>query len=193
MHSDQHPTPHSVRLIRSLVLAVCLVALGAALGFCQQPRDQVVHSVGWVSSWDEAIERSTNSGLPVMLMFTGSDWCPWSQKLQREVLNSAEFAAWSHRVVLIEVDFPKHVQLPDRTERQNDVLKEWYGEFVTGFPTALFVMPDGHVIGTIGYVEGGPNTWIKRANEVLIESSDKTASVDRPVMQIAQTGMTKIR
>ncbi len=181
-HASLSPLP--VRLFRTFVVATALIAFGAAMGFCDEPtstsrlssakQSTLVHNT-WVSNWPEAVEASKATGKPIMLMFTGSDWCRWCQKLEQEVFNDAEFYRWSDRVIKIRVDFPESVQLPKTQRAQNEVLKKWYSDFVTSYPTCLFVEPNGRVIGTVGYVEGGSTFWIDRAEGVLLDFGDLSA------------------
>ncbi len=187
--NTQHPTtsdpelsPLSVRLFRTLVIATALIAFGAAMGFCDEPvsetdRDFVVTNT-WAADWSDAVSASKATGKPIMLMFTGSDWCPWCQRLEKEVFDDNEFHQWSDRVIKIRVDFPEKHQLSTSLQAQNEVLKKWYSDFVTSYPTCLFVEPNGRVIGTVGYVEGGPTFWIDRAEGVLVDFGDLTASAD---------------
>ena len=43
-----------------------------------------------------------------MLFFTGSDWCGWCIRLQKEVFFKPEFTKWAaENVVLVELDFPR--------------------------------------------------------------------------------------
>ena len=153
------------------------------MGFCQEPPrlqqgqqpQQAIKST-WANSWEEAVKLSKQSGKPIMLQFAGSDWCVWCQRLEQDVLSQPEFVKWSDRVIKLRVDFPANFQLPKREQKQNEVLKEWYGDFVKSYPTCLFIQPDGHVIGTLGYVDGGVKQWINRAEGVLLNMGDLHAS-----------------
>lgn len=180
--ADAPLSPLPVRLFRTFVVATALIVFGAAMGFCDEPttsakQSKLVNNT-WVSNWSEAVEASKATGKPIMLMFTGSDWCHWCQKLEREVFSDADFYQWSDRVIKIRVDFPESQPLPKNQLAQNEVLKNWYSEFVTSYPTCLFVEPNGRVIGTVGYVEGGSTLWIDRAEGVLLDFGDLSAQAD---------------
>ena len=188
MNTQNHTSPEAelsplpVRLFRALVMAAALTAFGASMGFCEEPMTQTSNSKivrnTWVSTWAEAVEVSKATDKPIMLMFTGSDWCLWCQKLEQEVFQRPEFNQWSDRVIKIRIDFPEAYELPKQTTAQNEVLKNWYSDFVTSYPTCLFVEPTGRVIGTTGYVPGGPDFWIDRAEGVLLNFGDLSAQAD---------------
>lgn len=100
--------------------------------------------------------------------FTGSDWCGWCIKLKEEVFDTAEFKKWAkENVVLLEVDFPAKKKLPKNIQQQNDSLQARYK--VKGFPTVLFLTVEGEKVGELGYMEGGPEAWTAKAQEIVTE------------------------
>ena len=188
MNTQNHTSPEAelsplpVRIFRALVVAAVLIAFGASMGFCDEPSPRTstpkIMKNTWVSTWAEAVEASKETGKPIMLMFTGSDWCHWCQKLEHEVFERPGFQQWSNRVIKIRVDFPQGHELPKLVKAQNEVLKNWYADFVESYPTCLFVEPTGRVIGTTGYVAGGTDFWIDRAEGVLLNFGDLSAQAD---------------
>jgi|SRR5690606_40370081 len=108
-----------------------------------------------------------------MLFFTGSDWCGWCIRLQKEVFKTPEFTSWAKdNVVLVELDFPRRKQLAPEIRQQNMQLQQSFG--VQGYPTVWFARAtkkDGKVnfeqLGRTGYVAGGPAAWLGGANQML--------------------------
>ncbi|HPH93730.1 MAG TPA: thioredoxin family protein, partial [Candidatus Cloacimonas sp.] len=45
----------------------------------------------WLTDWNEAMKMSQSYARPVVVDFTGSDWCIWCQKLEEEVFSKDEF------------------------------------------------------------------------------------------------------
>ncbi|HSH65721.1 MAG TPA: thioredoxin family protein [Bacteroidia bacterium] len=127
----------------------------------------------WHTNLNEAIQLSEQTKKPLLLFFTGSDWCGWCIRLQNEVLRKPEFAAWAKdHVVLVEVDFPRRKQLPPETQKQNGELQQFFG--VHAYPTVWFVnanKKDDKIIfsklGSTGYLEGGPSAWLNAANQII--------------------------
>ena len=108
-----------------------------------------------------------------MLFFTGSDWCGWCIRLQKEVLKTPEFAKWAkENVVLVELDYPRKApQTPD-LRKQNGELQMSFG--IQGYPTVVFAKvtekkgkANFEEIGRTGYVAGGPSAWLAGANGFL--------------------------
>lgn len=128
----------------------------------------------WLTSMDKAMEISTKEKKPIMLFFTGSDWCGWCMRLQKEVFFKPEFVKWAkEKVVLVELDFPRKKQLDPALQQQNYGLQNALK--VQGYPTIWFITAekkaDGNVnlsqLGSTGYVAGGPEAWLTGANQIL--------------------------
>jgi len=79
----------------------------------------------WLTSWDAAAKQSKATGRPILMDFTGSDWCIWCKRLKSEVFDTDEFKKWaSQKVVLLEVDFPQSVPQLASVKAQNAKLKK---------------------------------------------------------------------
>lgn len=127
----------------------------------------------WETNLEKASQVAMKTKKPLLLFFTGSDWCGWCIRLQNEVLKTPEFAAWAkENVVLVEVDFPRRSpQLPE-IQKQNMELQQIFE--VRGYPTIWITNPtkvDGKInldkLGSTGYVAGGPSKWLEGANQIL--------------------------
>jgi protein disulfide-isomerase len=94
--------------------------------------------------------------------FTGSDWCPWCIKFDKEVLDTPEFQEYAAKnVVLVKLDFPHKLVQGDDLKKANAALKTQYD--VHGFPTLLVLDKDGKEIGRqVGYSKGGPQAFITK-------------------------------
>ncbi|MDN3671619.1 thioredoxin family protein [Flavobacterium branchiarum] len=127
----------------------------------------------WYTDVNEAIAVSNKNKKPMLLFFTGSDWCGWCIRLQSEVLKTAEFNKWAKdNVVLVELDFPRRTAQTPELKAQNNQLQQVFG--IQGFPTVYFTnaeSKDGKVnfqgLGTTGYVAGGPSAWLAVANGIV--------------------------
>ena len=128
----------------------------------------------WHNNMDTAMEISKKSKKPLMLFFTGSDWCGWCIRLQKEVFKTAEFTTWAKdNVVLVELDFPRNTsKLTAEIQSQNSQLQQFFQ--VQGYPTVWLVnanKKDGKTnfekLGNTGYVAGGPTAWLAVANGII--------------------------
>lgn len=127
----------------------------------------------WNTDIVKATAESKKSKKPILLFFTGSDWCGWCIKLQKEVFTTDTFKKWAkENVVLLELDFPRKNEQSDETRNHNYQIQQVFK--VRGYPTIWFATAqnnEGKVeftsIGTLGYVAGGPVKWIESAKSVL--------------------------
>jgi protein disulfide-isomerase len=129
--------------------------------------------VKWQTDMNEAMKISKKSKKPLFLFFTGSDWCGWCIRLQKEVFKTPEFEKWAKKnVVLVELDFPRKTAQDPAIQRQNAELQQTFA--VQGYPTVWIVnasKKDGKInlekLGSTGYLAGGPTAWLANANQIL--------------------------
>ncbi|WP_269686519.1 thioredoxin family protein [Flavobacterium lacustre] len=127
----------------------------------------------WETNINKAIEVSNKTNKPLLLFFTGSDWCGWCIRLQKEVLKTPEFTKWANEnVVLVELDYPRRTPQTAEIKKQNAELQQAFG--IQGFPTVFFakaITTDGKTnfqgLGNTGYVAGGPTAWLAVADGIL--------------------------
>ncbi|AZQ64652.1 thioredoxin family protein [Flammeovirga pectinis] len=123
------------------------------------PITDKISNEGWLNDAHKASLLMEKNNAPLIINFTGSDWCGWCKKIKAEIFDTAEFKAWvkENKVVLLELDFPRTIQQSDLLKAQNQSLAQQFQ--VKGYPT-IFVIKGKEVIQT-GYVKGGPESWIK--------------------------------
>jgi thioredoxin-related protein len=127
----------------------------------------------WETNVNKAIEVSKKTKKPLLLFFTGSDWCGWCIRLQKEVLKTPEFATWAKdNVVLVELDYPRSKPQSNEIKQQNGQLQQIFG--IQGYPTVFFSNvqeTSGKInfqaLGNTGYVAGGPKAWLAVADGIL--------------------------
>jgi protein disulfide-isomerase len=87
---------------------------------------------------DEAYAQAKKSGKPILANFTGSDWCGWCKRLTATVFSQPEFKTWADKnVVLLELDFPRRFQLPEKIQKQNMSMQQALR--ITGYPTVYLL------------------------------------------------------
>ncbi|MES2679449.1 MAG: thioredoxin family protein [Bacteroidota bacterium] len=156
------------------------VAVIVSTGFSAQSTHTVDDGLVWHTDLMKANELSTISNKPIFAFFTGSDWCGWCKKLERDVLSKPEFIQWAKKnVVLLELDFPRNKQLSPALMQQNAGLQQTFQ--VKGYPTIwlFFLIPnsdgvrmDIDALGSLGYPPGAePGNeqvkFLKDANSFL--------------------------
>jgi hypothetical protein len=105
----------------------------------------------WLTDLDAAKAQAVKENKPVLVDFTGSDWCPPCIQLHKTVFESAEFAAVASKYVLVELDYPRKTPQAPELKAKNAELSKKFG--ISGFPTVLLIdAKSGDVFGkTVGF------------------------------------------
>ena len=113
----------------------------------------------WQTDVPKAQAQAKTEKKLVMLDFTGSDWCGWCIKLNKEVFNTQEFIDYAAKnIVPVEIDFPNKKKQSAELKKANDALQKKYG--IRGYPTIVVLNGDGKKVGELGYMKGGPKAFI---------------------------------
>ena len=105
--------------------------------------------VTWLTDLEAAKAKGVKENKPVLVDFTGSDWCPPCIQLHKVVFQSAEFAAVASKYVLVELDYPRNKPQSTEVKAKN---REWQQKYaVNSFPTILLLdAKSGEVFGRVG-------------------------------------------
>ena len=114
----------------------------------------------WETDYKKAQQDAKTNHKLLLVDFTGSDWCGYCIRFNREVLSKAEFKDYaSKNLVLLEVDFPRAKQQSMNLRQQNQRLAEEYQ--IEGFPTIVVLNGDGRKVWRFdGYFPNGPDAFI---------------------------------
>ncbi len=125
---------------------------------------------GWLTDWEAAKARSKAENKPILLNLTGSDWCGWCIKLEKEVLSQKAFKDFAaENLILMEADFPKKKELPADLKKQNDALKKQY--LNGGYPTMYLVDAEGKKLSEdLGELKGGTDAYIAKLKELIAKT-----------------------
>lgn len=124
-------------LITYLMTTVCPVSVEAA------DRD-------WDKFERPVFAKAKRDKRIILAYFSGSDWCAWCNKLEKDVLDTEMFERWSRQnLILFNVDFPANTPQGAVLKKQNAELKRRYN--VTKTPTLLFLNHQGQVLARLDY------------------------------------------
>jgi thioredoxin-related protein len=121
----------------------------------------------WMHDFEAAKAKAVKEGKPIFINFTGTDWCGWCIKLEKEVFTKKAFQDYAkENLVLVEVDFPKKKEQTAELKAQNKKLDKEYG--VEGYPTLYLLDATGKKLTEdIGYREGGPEAYVEHLKSLL--------------------------
>jgi len=119
----------------------------------------------WTTNYAAALAQARGTGGKVFLFFTGSDWCGWCKRLDREILSTSQFKAYAgQNLILVKLDFPRGIPQSDTEKAQNGQLAQRFK--IEGYPTVVVVNGQGKELGRLGYQEGGPGPFIEELKKL---------------------------
>lgn len=158
--------------MKKIILLVLVVVVGVGL-LNFKPTAKEDSKLVWHTNMVEAVAIAKKENKPMFLFFTGSDWCGWCIRLQKEVFKTPEFEAWAkEKVVLVELDFPRRTPQAPELQAQNNHLQQIFS--VRGYPTVWFVKANTtetninfEQLGSTGYGAGGPKAWLESVKPIM--------------------------
>jgi thioredoxin-related protein len=122
---------------------------------------------GWKTDFEDAKAEAKAKNKHILIDFSGSDWCHWCVKLDKEVFTQAAFKGYAKdNLILVLADFPSDKSKQSAEQRkQNEQLAKEFG--VRGFPTVFILSPEGKVVGKTGYQAGGPEKYIEHIKGII--------------------------
>lgn len=125
------------------MLSVAVVMAGATTA---EPETRTQPQDGADGKWTENFEKAKDSALatdrPILIQFTGSDWCPPCIRLKQTVFDHEDFKAFARdHLVLFMADFPRRKDQSDDLKAQNQALQRQYA--IRGYPTLIIVDAKG--------------------------------------------------
>lgn len=119
----------------------------------------------WQTDPEKALASAKGTKKLVLMDFTGSDWCSWCVKLNKEVFSQPEFQEFAkENLVLVELDFPRGKPQSAEEKSRNEALAKKFQ--VRGFPTVVILNADGKQVGELGYMKGGPQAFIEALRKI---------------------------
>ncbi len=145
--------------MKKIVLTISAALLAALTTFAAEVGKSTPK--GFTDDFDAAMTNAAKSGRVVVAIFSGSDWCTWCQRLEKEILSDEEFIKEAtNRYELVFLDFPSDKTLVrESLVKRNQELATYY--HVGGYPTVLLLNSKGEVLHSTGYRKGGGAKYVK--------------------------------
>jgi len=152
-----------MKLIAIVTLSLSPVLFsGCSPNVSSATTDAPAIKLAWQTDLPKALAAAHSENKMGLMDFTGSDWCSWCIKFDKEVLDTPEFEDYAAKnVELVQLDYPNKAVQSDDLKKANAALQAQYK--VDGFPTLVVLDKDGKEIGRqVGYSEGGPKAFIAK-------------------------------
>jgi thioredoxin-related protein len=123
----------------------------------------------WLYNMDEAKAEATATSRPILISFSGSDWCVPCMRLDRDLFSTAAFAQFSaDHLVLLKLDFParKRNALSAEQLAHNEELAEAYNQS-GAFPLVVITDADGDVLGQMAHPLSSAEAYIQSLRSII--------------------------
>ena len=128
-----------------LIITFCFIAITS---FSQDKES----GLKWLTNLEEAEKISKKTGKPILMYFTGSDWCPPCVGLKNDFFESPEFATRADSFVMVMIDYPRRIDIiSEKQMAYNKIVIDKYNTNKS-FPKLLVLNHKGKELGRLsGY------------------------------------------
>jgi len=164
--------------MRFLIPTLAVIATISSLA-CSKPAPTAEAPPSpWTHEFEVAKTRAKQENKTIFLYFTGSDWCTWCKKMEKDILTQKEFLDYaSENLVLVELDYPRSpenkAKQSESEREQNKVLDKKFK--IEGYPTIYLVdaegeaIPDGDDFAKEEYTKDGPAGMVAALKKFLAD------------------------
>jgi protein disulfide-isomerase len=166
---NSKPVLFAILLLGSLTLFAQPAPAPVAPAVRATPATVTAENLTWYTSLEQAQTAAQAKNLPILIDFTGSDWCIWCKRLGDEVFSQPEFKAYTNTsMILVRIDFPRGFRsLPAEEQQYRKDLQERFA--IEGYPTVILTDAKGVEIARTGYQEGGAASYVTHLKGLLAE------------------------
>ena len=133
------------KVLFSLAICFFVIANNNAQEHVKESVDNL--TANWETTYKEALKKSKKEKKPVLIYFTGSDWCGPCKVLDKKLFHTEKFKTIADNdLILYEADTPRNKDIvsPEKLEVTNDLKRKFK---IRSFPTLVFVNHKGKMIG----------------------------------------------
>ena len=121
---------------------------------------------GWRTDYQESINKAKENNRNLLILFTGSDWCPPCKMMLKNVWSKESFKTFAKKnLELLVLDFPQGKKLSEAQSTQNQKLAGQYN--VSTYPLVLILNPEGVEISRMNFHGELAEGFIERYQEVI--------------------------
>lgn len=142
------------------------------LAFLKQAKPLVDVKHRWIENFDIAKAKAQAQGKDLLIDFTGSDWCIWCIRLDKQVFSQAYFKKEAPKdFVFVKLDFPQNKKQPKEIVAQNNRLRNEYSQKYgfEGYPTIYLADAQGKPYAKSGYLDVTPRKYLEQLKLLKIK------------------------
>ncbi|EDM44031.1 hypothetical protein SCB49_10587 [unidentified eubacterium SCB49] len=89
--------------------------------------EEVVQINNWLTNLEEAKAIAKRERKPILLYFTGSDWCAPCVSLKKDFFETEEFVQYQDEFVMVYIDLPRRLDIisPEQMEYNKKIIAKY--------------------------------------------------------------------
>ncbi|MEM5538229.1 thioredoxin family protein [Olleya sp. AS48] len=117
-----------------------------------QEEDEDMSNLNWLTDLNEAKTEAISSKKPILIYFTGSDWCAPCKMLKKDFFNTEAFEEKAEQFVLVMIDMPRRTDIiSEEQQKKNNTVVSKYNTN-GGYPNLVALNDQLNIIGELsGY------------------------------------------
>jgi len=135
----------------------------------------------WMTNLETAMKLSKKTGKPILIEFSGSNWCPPCMRLNKNVFSKKVFLDFAKKnLILVLMDFPRPSNQTAKQKKYNNNIARKYK--IKYFPTVFLLDSKGKVIVKVE-LRGDVNKYIE-----FLKSKIPAKKVAKPAKSCGSCG-----
>lgn len=137
--------------MKTKIISIITFAVLSFVGFaCAKEESKTLN---WSTDYAASVEKAKAENKPLIIYFTGSDWCPYCMYMDRDVLSKPDFIDFANKnYVMVLCDFPKKNKPSEKVLAENEKLSQKFA--IRGFPTVVIMNAKTEKVAYAGYENG---------------------------------------
>jgi len=136
--------------MKHLVLALALFL--SVQGFSQDYYEEEEPNITWLTDVEEAKALSQDTKKPIIIYFTGSDWCGPCKMLKKDFFSTEKFEKIAEGLIMVKVDMPRRKDIITKEQYQKNIGFVSMYNTSSGYPNLVALNHKGDIIGSLsGY------------------------------------------
>ncbi|CAL2086706.1 Thioredoxin-like [Tenacibaculum sp. 190524A02b] len=127
------------------VILTLVLLISTSLVTSQEVENSLIN-INWESTYTNALAKAAKENKPLLIYFTGSDWCGPCIRLDKELFHTLKFKEYADKnLILYMANFPRNKDLVTNAARiENEKLKNKYKN---SFPMVLVIDKNEKTLG----------------------------------------------
>ncbi len=141
--------------------------------YSMSPKEELIspkHKL-WVEDFEEGLKLAKAENKPLLIAFVGLPWCPWSEKMETEVLSQQAFVGPLRREFILVT-----LNLPEEGGGQAQI-KAKYG--VEELPALVVTSSEGKEITKVGFLTKTPEEFVAHLRKIKSDYTEVSQVVER--------------